>query len=57
MASLDGSLNFEKFGENGSLHELIPRAAVDREPNEDPTVVKFDTPDTANEQTRSVKFS
>ena len=49
-ASLDGSLNFEKFGEDGSLHELIPRAKLlIREPNEDPTVVKFDTPDTANE--------
>ena len=49
-ASLDGSLNFEKFGENGSLHEIIPRAKLlIREPNEDPTVVKFDTPDTANE--------
>ncbi len=49
-ASLDGSLNFEKFGENGSLHEIISRAKLlIREPNEDPTVVKFDTPDTANE--------
>ena len=49
-ASLDGNLNFEKFGENGSLHEIIPRAKLlIREPNEDPTVVKFDTPDTANE--------
>ncbi|MBT6287117.1 MAG: LPS-assembly protein LptD, partial [Oceanospirillales bacterium] len=37
-------------GEDGSLHELIPRAKLlIREPNEDPTVVKFDTPDTANE--------
>ncbi|MEC8693839.1 MAG: LPS assembly protein LptD [Pseudomonadota bacterium] len=49
-ASLDGSLNFEKFGENGSLHEMIPRAKLlIREPNEDPTVVKFDTPDIAND--------
>ena len=49
-ASLDGSLNFEKFGENGSLHQMIPRAKLlIREPNEDPTVVKFDTPETAND--------
>ncbi|MEE2820651.1 MAG: LPS assembly protein LptD [Pseudomonadota bacterium] len=49
-ASLDGSLNFEKVGENGSLHEIIPRAKLlTREPNKDPTVVKFDTLDSANE--------
>ena len=48
-ASLDGSLYFEKFGTEGTLHELIPRARLlVREPNRDPTVVKFDTPDSDN---------
>ena len=44
-ASLDSSLNFEKFGENGSLHELIPRAKLlIREPNKNPSSeVRFDT--------------
>mgnify|MGYP003563425164 FL=1 len=49
-SALDGSLTFEKFGTNGSLHELIPRARLlIREPNKDPTVVKFDTPETEND--------
>lgn len=51
-ASLDGSLVFEKQGVNGSLHNLIPRAKLlVREPNTDPTIVRFDTPDSSNTET------
>ncbi len=44
-ASLDSSLNFEKFGVDGSLHELIPRAKLlIREPSKNPNnEVRFDT--------------
>jgi len=49
-SALDGSLIFEKYGADGSLHELIPRARLlMREPNTDPTVIKFDTPETEND--------
>lgn len=48
--SLDGSLYFEKLTAGGSLHEIIPRAKLlVREPNKDPTIEKFDTPDTEND--------
>ena len=51
-ASLDGQLVFEKQGSGGSLHNLIPRAKLlVREPNTDPTVVKFDTPDSTETDT------
>jgi LPS-assembly protein len=51
-ASLDGSLVFEKQGAKGSLHNLIPRAKLlVREPNTDPTLVKFDTPDSTDTET------
>jgi LPS-assembly protein len=44
-ASLDSSLNFEKFGTDGSLHEIIPRAKLlVREPSKNPnSEVRFDT--------------
>ncbi|HAB78422.1 MAG TPA: hypothetical protein DCE57_06050, partial [Gammaproteobacteria bacterium] len=44
-ASLDSSLNFEKFGSNGALYELIPRAKLlIREPSKNPSdQVRFDT--------------
>ncbi len=44
-ASLDSSLNFEKFGADGSLHEIIPRAKLlVREPSKNPnSEVRFDT--------------
>jgi LPS-assembly protein len=43
--SLDSSLNFEKFGTNGSLLEIIPRAKLlVREPSKNPNnKVRFDT--------------
>ena len=43
--SLDSSLNFEKFGTNGSLLEIIPRAKLlIREPSKNPnSEVRFDT--------------
>ncbi|MGB2024720.1 MAG: LPS assembly protein LptD, partial [Litorivicinaceae bacterium] len=48
--SIDGRLHFEKSGPNGSLHEMIPRAKLSiRELNRNPAIVKFDTPDTAND--------
>ncbi|MEK9669583.1 MAG: LPS assembly protein LptD [Gammaproteobacteria bacterium] len=44
-ASLDSSLNFEKFGTDGSLHEIIPRTKLlVREPSKNPnSEVRFDT--------------
>ena len=48
--SIDGRLHFENFRSNGSLHEMIPRAKLSvRELNKNPAIVKFDTPDTAND--------
>ncbi len=56
-ASVDGNLVFEKAGREGSLHALIPRAKLlVREPNTDPTVVKFDTPDSTETDTVSQIF-
>ena len=47
--SLDGSVNFEKTGRHGALHEIIPRAKfLIREPSKDLNVVKFDTTDSIN---------
>ncbi len=47
-ASLDGRLNFQKTGLDGSLYEIIPRAKLlVREPDEHFSIVKFDTPDNA----------
>ena len=49
-ASLEGSLYFDKSSDNGFVHEIIPRAKmIIREPNKEPTVIKFDTPDIAND--------
>ncbi len=49
-ASLAGNLFFEKSSENGFVHEIIPMAKmIIREPDKNPTVIKFDTPDTAND--------
>ena len=48
--SIDGRLHFENSRPNGSLHEMIPRAKLSiRELNKNPAIVKFDTPDTAND--------
>ena len=48
--SIDGRLHFENSRSNGSLHEMIPRAKLSvRELNKNPAIVKFDTPDTAND--------
>ena len=48
--SLEGNLYFAKSSDNGFVHEIVPRAKmIIREPDKKPTVVKFDTPDTAND--------
>ena len=48
--SLEGNLYFEKSSDNGFVHEIVPKAKmIIREPDKKPTVVKFDTPDTAND--------
>ncbi|MEC8308315.1 MAG: LPS assembly protein LptD [Pseudomonadota bacterium] len=48
--SIDGRLHFENSRSNGSLHEMIPRVKLSvRELNKNPAIVKFDTPDTAND--------
>jgi len=49
-ASLEGNLFFEKSSGNGFVHEIIPMAKmIIREPDKKPTVIKFDTPDAAND--------
>ena len=49
-ASLEGNLYFDKSSKNGFIHEIIPRAKmIIREPNKEPTVIKFDTPDITND--------
>lgn len=49
-ASVEGGLNFDKFSEDGSVYEIVPKAKLlIREPSKDPTIIKFDTPDKAND--------
>jgi LPS-assembly protein len=49
-AGLDGQLYFENMTSSGSLHEIIPRAKLlIREPNKDPTIARFDTPERDND--------
>ena len=50
--SLDGQLFFDKQSASGGLHTLTPRAKLlVREPNTDPTLVRFDSPDSVSTDT------
>ena len=49
-ASLEGNLYFDKSSDNGFVHEIVPRAKMMiREPDKEPTVIKFDTLISAND--------